>query len=105
VGEDKILKTTDGSESWFSQSQTQASLMSVHFISENTGGVIGWNGKIIKTANGGENWEIKYSYFSNKIRSAFFISDSIGWVAGGVASGCPDLFIKIYFFKNLLNCT
>jgi photosystem II stability/assembly factor-like uncharacterized protein len=54
-----ILKTTDSGDHWFMQLTNSYYLVSLFFVNSNTGWVIGFNGLILKTTNGGEPIGIK----------------------------------------------
>ena len=47
-----------------------------------TGWVVGFGGTILKTSNGGEQWNAVSSGTSKKLSSVFFIDSSTGWVVG-----------------------
>lgn len=70
----------------------------IRFINDNTGYLFsnltyqGFNGKIFKTTNKGENWftETLYSHrFSTSIRDVEFINNSTGYIVG-----IPNIFFK-----------
>jgi photosystem II stability/assembly factor-like uncharacterized protein len=71
---------------WISQnSNTNSTLRSVFFISDQIGWITGGNssndsGKVLKTTNGGINWIIK-SIGTSPVYSVFFISSTSGWIA------------------------
>jgi photosystem II stability/assembly factor-like uncharacterized protein len=53
----QIFKSTDGGETWESQSSgTHIHFNSVYFIDEFNGWAVGENGTILMTTNGGEVW-------------------------------------------------
>ena len=80
-----IYKTTDGGAVWLSQtSGTNNNLTSTFFTDENNGwSVSAWSSidVIIKTTNGGENWEINRN--ATDLFSISFIDSSTGWAVGG----------------------
>ena len=45
--------------------------------------MVGENGVILRTSNGGESWERQKSNSPEKLRSVVFISENVGWVVGG----------------------
>lgn len=65
-------------------SNTTSKLNSVYFIDQNTGWIVGENGTILKTINGGENWEQKT--YNNQTQfiyySVYFTNKDTGWIAG-----------------------
>lgn len=54
-------------------------LNAVKFINQNTGWVAGEKGMIIKTTNGGNNWDIQYDYNDYSIFSLFFNDENTGF--------------------------
>jgi photosystem II stability/assembly factor-like uncharacterized protein len=72
---------------WISQSSgTTVDLSSVFFINENTGFASGGTpsyGVILKTTNGGTNWNICYNNISAVAFSIMFLNSTTGFVAGG----------------------
>ena len=56
-------------------------LTSVHFVDDNTGWVVGWNGIILQTTDGGNNWRMQ-NIKSRNLRSVHFIDSSTGWAVG-----------------------
>lgn len=82
VCEGTIFKTTDGGISWADLQLT--SLLAVHFPDKNFGYAVGYNSKIIKTSNGGSNWETQFvSLYGNRFNSVNFRNQSTGYIAGG----------------------
>jgi photosystem II stability/assembly factor-like uncharacterized protein len=65
-------------------SGTNENLFTIYFLNKSTGWAAGDNQTIIKTNDGGNNWEICYQkiqemYYLNFI---YFVNSSVGWVAG-----------------------
>ena len=52
-GDNNILKTIDGGETWTSQNVDASVLNDIYFTTDNVGFLVGENGKIFKTENGG----------------------------------------------------
>jgi len=94
-----LLHTTDGGPNWIEQIlDTSFSLNSIFFLNENIGWIAGaiyadsgYNDNtfpiILKTTNGGSNWQLKsvptslpYGYYLNDV---FFIDANIGFAVGG----------------------
>ena len=68
---------------WYNQnSGIIESLNSVNFINSNTGWTTGNSGKILKTTNGGINWNLQEINFTGNLNSAFFINENTGFTAG-----------------------
>ncbi|MDH3268545.1 MAG: YCF48-related protein, partial [Ignavibacteria bacterium] len=57
-------------------------LYSVYFTDANTGFAVGESGKIIKTTNGGMNWDSQISGTSDRLSSIFFYESNTGWIVG-----------------------
>ncbi|MBK7031479.1 MAG: hypothetical protein IPH45_20810 [Bacteroidales bacterium] len=54
--------------------------MDVYFLNSTLGYIVGYNGKIFKTTDGGENWIQEPQLTNTNLNSVFFISDKLGWV-------------------------
>lgn len=69
---------------WFWQNPlpTGVSLNSSYFVNDNTGYVIGNNGVILKTSNGGLNFSRQNSNSNYLLTSIFFVNDNTGYAAG-----------------------
>jgi photosystem II stability/assembly factor-like uncharacterized protein len=77
-----IYKTTNGGISWIDFHLT--SLNSVYFVNDMTGYAAGKNNLIIKTTTGGNTWQIlPVSGPQYKLNSICFITENIGFAAGG----------------------
>ena len=104
---------------------TSADIFDLHFISINIGWVVGSNGTILKTSNGGITWSVQQSNLSSNIYSVCFTDSLHGWVCGpdgnilkttnggenwiqkqsGVSENINSIFLKIKYqtnFKDLL---
>ena len=74
-----ILKTTDGGNTWISQStSTYEDILSVHFLDGLNGWVGGYSGSIFKTTDGGSTWSQKFSGFMRPVSQIKFIDNQIG---------------------------
>lgn len=70
---------------WFSQSSgTASNLNSVYFANSSTGVVVGQQGIILRSVNGGANWTSQNSGTPNHLFGVFFINSNTGWVVGDV---------------------
>ncbi len=71
-----LLSNFTFAQGWVTQSSGvgTVSLNSVSFINSSTGLAVGANGTIIKTTNGGANWNIKTSMTTNELTDVQFIS-------------------------------
>jgi photosystem II stability/assembly factor-like uncharacterized protein len=90
-----IFKSTDGGTSWSSKSGgTSAELHSICFIDSNTGWTVGsyntWHsgysnyGLIMKTTDGGSNWESRTMEQGNELYSVYFADANTGWAVGSL---------------------
>ena len=68
---------------WFPQnSGITENIQSVQFVNDSTGFVVGDNGLILKTVNGGDSWFQLNSNVTVNLYAISMISASTGWVAG-----------------------
>ncbi len=74
-------KTTDSGVTW-NRLNYGSGGYGGYFISESIGWVVGFNGKIIKTTNGGTSWTTQTSGTSASLYSAYFVDANVGWVGG-----------------------
>ena len=85
-----ILKTTDAGATWAYQQlngTNYGTLTSLYFLDENTGWACGsgldiTGGVILKTNNGGINWNLQHNGFNRFIYSIYFSNCSSGWAVG-----------------------
>jgi len=63
--------------------EEDAQLHDVQFLSAKLGWAVGEHGVIWHTRDGGESWSLQRSGVSFCLRSVCFLTDRIGWVAGG----------------------
>ena len=85
----KIYKTINSGESWIEQiSNVNSALFDSYFISENIGWIVGWNdgnsgNRVLKTTNGGINWNTVYEDYSNRFLYCISFIDSLNGFIGG----------------------
>ena len=60
----------------------KGSWQGLHFASTTTGWVVGDSGRILKTVDGGNSWQLQSSNTSLNLSGVHFINDSLGLVAG-----------------------
>jgi photosystem II stability/assembly factor-like uncharacterized protein len=79
-----ITKTTNFGENWISQTNPGGILYGVYFINANTGYACGGSGSIIKTTNGGANWNLLSSPVTSNfyLRGAYFFDTNSGFISG-----------------------
>ncbi len=84
--ETKIAVTTNGGINWNIKNDLGAySLRAIAFYDSLNGLAAGWGGVIVKTSNGGTNWELitkSVTTANADLSDIFFIDDSTGWVCG-----------------------
>ena len=68
---------------WYHQtSGTSSFLNDVYFFNEFNGILVGDNGTILHTIDGGENWVFQESNTTRRLLTVFFVNDNIGWAVG-----------------------
>ncbi len=80
-----IVKSSDGGSSWTEQRIGDTTLYGVEFINTNTGIAVGGSynkAKILKTTNGGANWNDISSPVSEQLNSITFINNTTGFIVG-----------------------
>jgi len=85
-----LWKTTDGAQSWTEQLNQFYQPYRMSFINKDTGWVAGNNStyNILRTTNGGENWNLIYTENTTTIpESIFFLNGLNGWARGGTGNG------------------
>lgn len=78
-----VLKTTDGGENWSILGQTPTLLTGVQMVNSNLAYIIGTNGFLAKTTNGGTSFTGLSAGTSHWLYSLHFFSDGDGFVFGG----------------------
>ncbi len=76
-GTSKLFKTTDMGATWTFVSQFTANARAMHFINQNTGWVA-CGLQILKTTNGGSDWQSSITTFPSDISSILFLNDLTG---------------------------
>jgi len=96
---------------------TSVELFDLHFISVDTGWVVGRNSTVLKTTNGGIYWTPQQVSVSAEITSVYFVNANIGWAScsNGVIikttngggnwvqkpSGINEVIYGIYFTSDM----
>lgn len=79
-----FLKTENGGTNWLPldlPDLTYPYASNSFFVNEQTGIVIGGDGKILKTTDGGRNWTTKDGGSGN-FKSVFFLNEQVGFICG-----------------------
>ncbi|WP_229239750.1 YCF48-related protein [Echinicola soli] len=82
-GDQIMLKTTDGGDSWTEISMPmEASLLSVDFYDHENGAMSGENGVLLQTKDGGQSWKaVELSSTEDLLTVKYLTKDNI-WIAG-----------------------
>jgi photosystem II stability/assembly factor-like uncharacterized protein len=82
-GNGVIRSTSDGGQSWMSEStNTTSDLHGVSFVDSLNGWVVGWDGVILHTVDGGINWQRQESGTLLRLWGVHFFDETTGWVVG-----------------------
>lgn len=91
----RISKTTDGGSSWTAQyadttpnADTLSSSGAMQFTDSNHGWVVGSNGRILKTINGGATWELLTNAgigATANSKCLFFLDANTGWIGTNIS--------------------
>jgi len=115
----EIIHTSNGGNTWTKQTNaTNNPLYDVFFIDEFKGWAVGLDSTIIRTTDGGQNWERVITNAANGYRfaSVFFIDEMKGWVTGiygsimltedggsswqEIESGTSELLNSVFFIDH-----
>ncbi len=87
-----IYHTTDGGQTWAAQDSTDYKLHAVDFVGSDTGWVVGHDGLVMRTVNGGANWLVQpidisqidtvIELASSPFYALDFVDAATGWVVG-----------------------
>jgi photosystem II stability/assembly factor-like uncharacterized protein len=72
----------DGGNSWDQQFFGTDPLYGVWFINSNSGWIVGHNGLIMHTGNGGFSYVIQNSNTTATLYDVYFYDNNIGWTTG-----------------------
>ncbi|MBI5403064.1 MAG: T9SS type A sorting domain-containing protein [Ignavibacteriae bacterium] len=67
---------------YFQNSGTTQLLTCIRFLNSNTAWAVGWGSNILRTTNGGANWQQVPSGTSSSFQNTFFVNVNTGWVVG-----------------------
>jgi photosystem II stability/assembly factor-like uncharacterized protein len=87
----QLLQTVDGGETWVIQTEDfERPINDIHFLNDSSGIAIHrfqpdsrspYPAHILKTSDGGDNWEIHSSY-SDRLGGMHFVDEHTGWIVG-----------------------
>lgn len=96
----EILKTSDGGTTWVSQfsdttpnADTLSSSGAIQFTDANNGWAVGPNGRVLKTVNGGANWNLLNNTgigTNANSKCLFFLNANTGWIATNISGNHQD---------------
>ena len=89
VGDEIILGTTDGGETWIVQDSSDVFFRSVFFTDQNHGWAVGFlpdltEGVIYQTTDGGLHWQVQDS-IEKDLHDIYFADADTGFICGGVS--------------------
>jgi len=88
---------TENGQDWeqvFFPASNYVTLQGVYFVTPDSGWVVGYNGVIYATSNGGQSWQQQISGTSRKLAKVHFIDHLKGWITGGWQDGSSFLVLK-----------
>lgn len=92
-------------QNWFWQNPWPQGnhLNDVHVFDANKAIVVGDVGTVLKTSDGGMNWEIQHytSGTSKKLNAVHFVDDDTGWIVGGEGGEYPYANTKSIILKTI----
>ena len=94
-----FYKTTNGGANWTPQytDNTTGQLNAMQFTDLNHGWIVGDNGKVFATTNGGTTWNAitNLGLTSNhKCTSVFFLNSNVGWISSQLQSSMDTAIVK-----------
>jgi len=84
-GNNVIARTNDGGSTWIIQSPINSIYRSIYFKDKDTGWVGEFFGTIYKTTNGGEKWNVLYSFPDPDmfwLYDLYFLNNQTAWAVG-----------------------
>jgi photosystem II stability/assembly factor-like uncharacterized protein len=82
-----LFRSSDGGDNWEQLSDLDAdskgSVVSTFFLDKKRGwGIDGWQGKLIRTQDGGQSWTVQQFDSNRNWTAIFFVDDRNGWAVG-----------------------
>ncbi len=75
----KVLKTSDGGNTWEEIYSQDAMIFDMDFVNENTGWLVGRDGLIKRTRSGGVSWTTQESNVHANLNAVSFVDENTGW--------------------------
>ncbi|VAX38554.1 hypothetical protein MNBD_PLANCTO02-1213 [hydrothermal vent metagenome] len=77
-----------------------ADLNAVQFVGTKTGWAVGDRGTIWKTIDGGNHWTLQPAPVKSSLKSLCFLTDKVGWIAGGSTEEFTQLSKGVLLFTS-----
>jgi len=79
-----LLKTYDGGQTWLGEdSIINKALFGGHFASTAFGVAVGFDAKLMRTHNGGFDWQLHQGHTWHPLFDVFLVNDQLGFACGG----------------------
>jgi len=82
AGGDKIFYSSNSGDNWVLQFSPEYPINTIEFLSGSVGYAAGNSGYVIKTTNGGLNWNKLQFPYGGDLYAMEFINEDVGWIAG-----------------------
>jgi len=89
-----VYRTTNYGTSWQAQQLVSTYLFAIHFTDVNTGYVVGNSGSILKTTNGGINWDYLNSGTGLNLNGLSFADANTGIAVGGLSGNTQNIILR-----------
>jgi photosystem II stability/assembly factor-like uncharacterized protein len=90
VNPGKPIEILDGWTIYKKAIDFEINIRDMYFVNSRVGFVVGFNGAIYATTNGGNNWAKQNSNTTLHLLSVHFIDEKTGYISGLAMSGCLD---------------
>lgn len=85
---------------WLSPRPTPANLLGVHFVSASQGWVVGGDGTILHSTDGGASWTEQDSGAPRPLMALHFVDALQGWAVGGELAYAPKAMTEILHTRD-----
>ena len=86
IGDNEAWRTTDGGVNWRRAYTSDTRLVRITFVNDTLGWIVGYNGIILNTTNGGSSWTEQHRAPQVVFSSVDFLNDTIGYAVGARGS-------------------